>query len=274
MNLGVFQTCLTIFSSADKNRPIFLWQTMDFCRSTTTYGLLDYQQEMTIPPKLHISIRHLCNFRGLLAPTKHSALEYEKANEHSRREVVFELRLQHSSQLVCWDDLLQCCRLIYTQTLIHCSTQWGRSFSLPTETSADSCLTLQGEQHQRGLFLFNHLPQFWYSTPVLSHCWLGGTKGIEPVKKWGVGGGGHCLVQMEWRPAGWSVCLPLLIFPCTIKSRSFLAPAHLGGPGKRAVKWLWCGGDIQLHKSTQRYERHLDTQVGSTYDHKYNKWSK
>jgi len=29
-------------------------------------------------------------------------------------------------------------------------------------------------------------------------------------------------------------------FPCTIKSRSsLLAPAHQGGPGKRAVKWLW-----------------------------------
>ena len=47
---------------------------------------------------------------------------------------------------------------------------------------------------------------------------------------------------MEWRPARWSACLPLLIFPCTIKSRSFLAPAHPGGPGKRAVKRLWCGG--------------------------------
>jgi len=34
--------------------------------------------------------------------------------------------------------------------------------------------------------------------------------------------------------AGWSVCLPLLIFPCTIKSRSsLLAPAHPGGLGKR-----------------------------------------
>ena len=62
----------------------------------------------------------------------------------------------------------------------------------------------------------------------------------------GDGGGGNWLVRMEWRPAGWSVCLPLLIFPCTIKSRSsLLAPAHLGGPGKRAIKWLcwwwqWC----------------------------------
>jgi len=38
------------------------------------------------------------------------------------------------------------------------------------------------------------------------------------------------------------VCLPLLIFPWTIKSRSFLAPAHLGGPRKRAIKRLWCDG--------------------------------
>jgi len=38
---------------------------------------------------------------------------------------------------------------------------------------------------------------------------------------------------MEWHPAGWSVCLPLLIFPCTTKSRSsLLAPADPGGPGK------------------------------------------
>ena len=58
----------------------------------------------------------------------------------------------------------------------------------------------------------------------------------------GDGGGGHWLVRTEWRPAGWSVCLPLLIFPCTIKSRSsLLAPAHPGGPVERAVKRLWCG---------------------------------
>jgi len=48
---------------------------------------------------------------------------------------------------------------------------------------------------------------------------------------------------MEWRPAGWSLCLALLISPCTIKSRSsLLALAHPGGPGKRAIKRLWCGG--------------------------------
>jgi len=52
---------------------------------------------------------------------------------------------------------------------------------------------------------------------------------------------------MECRQAGWSVCLPLLIFPCTIKSRSsLLAPAHPGGSGKRAVKRLWCSGGYLL----------------------------
>ena len=37
------------------------------------------------------------------------------------------------------------------------------------------------------------------------------------------------------------MCLPLFIFPCTIKSRSsFLAPAYAGGHGKKAVNG--CGG--------------------------------
>ena len=51
---------------------------------------------------------------------------------------------------------------------------------------------------------------------------LVGRQEKHPVcKKLDDGGGGHWLVRMEWRPAGWSVCLPLLIFPCTIKSSKF-----------------------------------------------------
>ena len=39
------------------------------------------------------------------------------------------------------------------------------------------------------------------------------------------------------------MCVPLLISPCTVKSRSsLLASAHPGDPGKRALKRLWCGG--------------------------------
>jgi len=70
---------------------------------------------------------------------------------------------------------------------------------------------------------------------------VGRQEGHPACKNVGDGGSGHWLVWMECRPAVWSVCLPLLIFPCTIKSRnSFLAPAHPGGPGRRAVKRLWC----------------------------------
>jgi len=71
---------------------------------------------------------------------------------------------------------------------------------------------------------------------------VGRQEGYPARKNMGDGGGGHWLVQMEWCPAGWSVCLPLLIFPYTIKSRSsLLALAVPGGSGKRAVKRLWCG---------------------------------
>ena len=71
----------------------------------------------------------------------------------------------------------------------------------------------------------------------------GWQEGHPARKNYGGWWGEHWLVGMEWCPAGWSVCLPVLIFPCTIKSRSsLLAPAHLGDPGKMAVKRLWCGG--------------------------------
>jgi len=61
---------------------------------------------------------------------------------------------------------------------------------------------------------------------------VGRQEGHPACKKYGEdGGGGHWLVRMEWRPAWWLVCLLLLIFPCTIKSRrSLLALADPGGP--------------------------------------------
>ena len=74
---------------------------------------------------------------------------------------------------------------------------------------------------------------------VLWRCWLGGRKGIRPVKN-------------EWWGAGMVMCLegdadlhmaqvmPMpLIVSCFSKIQigfTFLIPAHLGSPGKRAVK--------------------------------------
>jgi len=70
----------------------------------------------------------------------------------------------------------------------------------------------------------------------------------------GDGGGGHWLVRMEWRPARWSVYLPLLIFPCTIKSRSsLLAPAHPGGPRNRVVKR--CGVVVLVTSEVMRMQK-------------------
>jgi len=70
---------------------------------------------------------------------------------------------------------------------------------------------------------------------------VGRQEGHPACKKMGDGGRGHWLVRMEWRPTGWSVCLPVLIFPCTIKSRSsLLAPAHPDGPWKMVVVWCVC----------------------------------
>jgi len=70
---------------------------------------------------------------------------------------------------------------------------------------------------------------------------LGGRKGIRTVKN---GWWRWALVSMDGvAPSRMVSVSASVIFPCTIKSRSsLLAPAHLGGPGKRAVKRLWCGG--------------------------------
>ena len=72
-----------------------------------------------------------------------------------------------------------------------------------------------------------------------------------------MGDGGHSLVRMEWRPARWSVCLPLLIFPCTVKSRSsLLSLAHPGAPRKGAVKRLCVCVISQKYKSQSCNELH------------------
>ena len=78
---------------------------------------------------------------------------------------------------------------------------------------------------------------------VLWRCWLGGRKGIRPVKNewWGVG----VVVCLE-RGAGLHMA-QLMPMPLTVSCSSkiqigftFLVPAYPGCPGKEAVKWL-CG---------------------------------
>jgi len=72
---------------------------------------------------------------------------------------------------------------------------------------------------------------------VLWCCWLGGRKGIRPVKNewWGVG----MVVCLE-RGADLLMPLPLTV-SCFRKIQigfTFLVPAYPDCPGKEAVKWL------------------------------------
>ena len=74
-------------------------------------------------------------------------------------------------------------------------------------------------------------------------CWLGGRKGIQPVKNWAVGcwrgyfSGATCRFHMA----------QLMPLPLTVSCFStiqigftFLVPAHLGSPGQKAVTMGVC----------------------------------
>ena len=75
---------------------------------------------------------------------------------------------------------------------------------------------------------------------VLWHCWLGGRKGIRPVKNWAVGcwrgylSGARC--RLAYGPADGPLPLTVSCFSKIQIGFTFLVPAHLGSPGQRAVK--------------------------------------
>jgi len=74
---------------------------------------------------------------------------------------------------------------------------------------------------------------------VLWRCWLGGRKGIRPVKNWVVGywrgylSGARCRLACGPADATATHCLLLHLNPDWF---CLLVPAHPGSPGQRAVK--------------------------------------
>jgi len=94
-----------------------------------------------------------------------------------------------------------------------------------------------------GTFDFLSIFIWWIVPSVLWHCWLGGRKGIWPVKT-------------EWLGAGVVICLgrgadlhmaQLMPLPLTVSCFSkiqtdftFLLPAHLGSPGKGPLNVCVC----------------------------------
>ena len=76
-----------------------------------------------------------------------------------------------------------------------------------------------------------------YMPSVLWRCWLGGKKGIQPVKNWVVGCWRGCLSVLRCIWLSWCHCHSLSL--ASVKSRmvfTFLVPAHPSSPGQRAVK--------------------------------------
>jgi len=92
---------------------------------------------------------------------------------------------------------------------------------------------------------------------VLWHCWLGGRKGIRPVKNWVVGcwhgylSGARC--RLAYVPAD-AIATHCLLLSKIQTGFTFLVPAHPGSPGKRAVKW------VCVHRSTC-VSRHLQLKL-------------
>ena len=89
------------------------------------------------------------------------------------------------------------------------------------------------------LSVFNPLLNSPTRPLVLWRCWLGGRKGIRPVKNWVVG---YWRGYLSERGAELHMA-QLMPLPLTVSCFSkiqigftFLALAHLGSPGKRAVK--------------------------------------
>jgi len=59
-------------------------------------------------------------------------------------------------------------------------------------------------------------------------------------KERGDDGGGHRLVRMEWRPAGWSMCLLLLVFHKVQKfSSGTSSPGWSRKEGRKTVVCVW-----------------------------------
>jgi len=97
-----------------------------------------------------------------------------------------------------------------------------------------------------------------HTASVLWCCWLGGRKGIRPVKTewWGAG----VVICLEWGADLYMAQLMLL--PLTVSCFSkihigftFLVLAHLGSPGQRVVKRVCvCVYTCFLHPLPQTYE--------------------
>ena len=87
---------------------------------------------------------------------------------------------------------------------------------------------------------------------VLWRCWLGGRKGIQPVKKLSGGVLTWLSVWSEVQTCIWPSWLPLTV-SCSSKIQigiTFLVPAHPGSRGQRAAKRVCVRACVRVCKFT------------------------
>ena len=102
---------------------------------------------------------------------------------------------------------------------------------------------------------------------VLWRCWLGGRKGIRPVKNWVVRCWNGYLPGARCRLA-YAQLMPLpLTVSCFSKIQigfTFLVPAHPGRPGKRATKRVCVCVLLHLQNTaTSKYYKHTRNVITS-----------
>jgi len=91
---------------------------------------------------------------------------------------------------------------------------------------------------------------------VLWCCWLGGRKGIQPVKNWVVGcwhgylSGARC--KLAYGPANATLPLTVSCFSKIQIGFTFLVPACPGSPGIRVIKRVQCS-EWQYEDETSAY---------------------
>ena len=104
----------------------------------------------------------------------------------------------------------------------------------------------------RQFYVAHSKPSSSFIPSVLWRCCLGDRKGIQPVKNWVVGcwrgylSGARC--RLAYGPADATATHCLLLSKIQI-GFIFLVLAHLGSPGKRAIKWV-CVFVCQSKKKT------------------------
>jgi len=172
----------------------------------------DLSQRWSVELRKFLAGLHVCSFKF------RSAFSHGRLSEQLLSTCVTIVVLQRSWCSKCWDQLMTLSDFKWC----FISLWWLWIYKI--KCTLVICYTVVG-------FV---LPS------VLWHCWLGGRKGIRPVKNMG-GWWRWALVSPDGVAPSQMVSVSVSVnLPLHHKVQKFSSgTGSPGGPGKRAVKWLW-----------------------------------